>query len=105
MAEGDKVPNGVAREAVDQEAAAGAGRASAARAKAAAGTRSTRSSSESGSRAGANDASAARGARESARATREAVAHLPGLPPRHYSFNALVAAGVLGFVIGRICAR
>lgn len=24
---------------------------------------------------------------------------------RTYSFNALIAAGVLGFIVGRICAR
>jgi len=28
-----------------------------------------------------------------------------GLPERKYSFNALVAMGVAGFIIGRICSR
>lgn len=28
-----------------------------------------------------------------------------GSPDRKYSFNTLVAAGIIGFVIGRICAR
>jgi len=28
-----------------------------------------------------------------------------GLPERKYSFNALLAMGLVGFVIGRICSR
>lgn len=28
-----------------------------------------------------------------------------GLPERKYSFNALIAVGLAGFVIGRICSR